>query len=258
MVEGFPYLEVPCHGSLSGDFEVAFETAEQTDKSAGEIGRLVDAFAQAGAVGGFPARHSAVDRSSLALAAGPKPFPRSLSFDFQAANVDPHAFQILRNMIGWSELSRHRVNRIAVREKRFTRDLPRVTVPFPGELNEADVYPHVSRHITFEVVWENTQFSMARRCLVEMARPPEPADVLAIADRIQFWYALLDAGGFVLPCDYPADAGSSSGRVTQFDEYSIEIEVTRFQASEMAWTVLANLVDCLARDLLKVVRMIVE
>lgn len=257
MVKGFPLLIVPAIESLSGEIELIFECKEQPNVPIGEIDRLVRAFIRVGEVGGFPTRPTPVDRSRLGLASGLRPSGVSVAFDLQAANVTPYAFQVLRNMVGWSEASRGRINRIVIREK-HRLDQPRATVSFPGDVDEEDVYPPPSSRITFEILWENTQFSMSRRCLVEMARSLEPADVLAVADRLQIWYDLLDAGGFVLPSDFPEVAESSSGRVSQFDEYSIEIAVFRFQASEMAWVVLANLLDSLSRGSLKVVRMTVE
>jgi hypothetical protein len=160
-------------------------------------------------------------------------------------------------MVGWTEATRGRVRRIVVRDQRSAGP-HRASVPFPGEVDEEDVYPPPSSQLTFELVWEHTQFSKSRRCLVEMTQLLEAPELQAVAQRVQLWYGMLDSGGFVLPSDFPEDAESSSGRVTQFDEYSVEIAVLRFQASEMAWCVLANLLDTLSRSVSRVARMIVE
>lgn len=256
MHKGFPTLIVPDVRLISGEIDLTVECDGRFDPPIEEIGRLVAVFTQAGELGAFPAAAHSGGPSRIGRIAGPKSSDQSIAFEMTASGITPQAFQILRNLLGWSEAIHGGVASLRIRDKQ-RRDQGR-TAPFPGDVDEEDAYPPPWEKLGFAIDWENTQYSKSRRCLIEAARPLETADVEQVAETARAWSALLDEGGFVLPSDFPSETESSSGSVSQFDEYSVEISVLRFQASEMAWASLANMIDASCRTSLQVIRMIVE
>jgi hypothetical protein len=161
-------------------------------------------------------------------------------------------------MIGALPAQGWEVSEVRVQEPRLG-PVRRVDLPLPDDSNDEDVYPTFSNHLPFSVDWVNVPFSMSRRCLVELTRPVEPADVQAVADRVELWGALLLAKGFALPSELPLEEIESFlGDVTQFDECTIEISVDRFQACATAWAVLVNLLDSYSRTGVGVAKVIVE
>jgi hypothetical protein len=149
------------------------------------------------------------------------------------------------------------ISRILVRE---IRDGIRqeVELPLPDDLNEADVYPPVSSELSFTVEWDDTVVSKGRRCLVEFQNPPGPFHVAGIAARASMWGDILEAGGYAMPLGLPHEIESIAGSISQFDEYTVEVEVARFMASEAAWDILLNLLDSYSRSASRIVMVTVE
>ena len=121
------------------------------------------------------------------------------------------------------------------------------TLSIPNDENEDDMYPQYFGRTATSPIWEDSEFSKLRRCLVEFQKAPDAETVRTLSGWIAPWYAILEAGGFALPIGPPHETECISGPVSQFDEFTVEIVVERFFASERAWDVLANMLDKYSR-----------
>jgi hypothetical protein len=258
MPDGFPALLLQAEADLSDHVEVRFDRlASSPAELAMPVGQLTHWFVQTGAVGGYTSAGVTADRSKLELIGEDDQVRDKLQFLLEARNVDVRAFQILRNMIGWSPWTRTKIGMIVVRSRLATA-ANRRELPLPDWKKEGEAYPDASPRIGFAVEVENQGFSKSRRCLVEFERPPEPAEVVTVSGLVRRWYDVLEVGGFVLPSDSPEDDSSAAGYVNQFDEFTVEIGLLRLLASESAWSVLINIIDAYSRRELPVVRMVIE
>jgi hypothetical protein len=233
-------------------------SAGKGQEAASAVTALVERFVGAGRAGGYTLPSVAADRSRLELVPGVVVGSDQLTYRLEAKYVTGLAFQILRLMVGTVPGQSWAVGTILVREPR-PGPLNRVELPLPDDENEDDVYPEMSVSVPIAVDWVETQFSWSRRCLVEFASPVQPNQLQAVKDRVNLWWALVEARGFVLPTDFPIEEILSTlGDVTQFDEFTIEIAVDRFHASEAAWEVLVSLLDAYSRSGVPIVNVDVE
>lgn len=201
----------------------------------------IRAFVLAGAAHGYPASTAAPAHSSMSLG-GVEFGATQVSCALKLSQVDPHAYQLLRNMIGRLNHERATCSRICVVNLARSGSQPS-SVPEIFEENELESYPKVSPQIAFDTAKEESGFGKVRRCLVEMRQPPSAEQVLALSDYTKPWYEILEAGAFALPIGPPGEIEAIGGTVTQFDEVTVEIVVSRFLASECAWDVLLNMLD---------------
>jgi len=154
--------------------------------------------------------------------------------------LERHAFQCLRNMA-----RRLRRDGVLARSIGVTGSSqgPAADEPldWPSEQTEETSYSRGSERIEALIVREDSDFAKSRRCLVRIAGVPDTASVEAFEAHVRPWYLLLEAGGYAMPIEWPEDSDCIAGSVSQFDEQTIEIAVSRFQASELAWIALANM-----------------
>lgn len=122
-----------------------------------------------------------------------------------------------------------------------------VRLEWPDESNEELAYPRLAAWVAPLVGSEDTDFAKSRRVLVEWDRPVEPGTVVALERWIMPWCALIEAGGYAQPVSDPEEVECIAGSVSQFDERSAEIAITRFISSEKAWHSLANMVERFSR-----------
>ncbi len=170
MSNSFPTLGLSASLSSAARLEVLFElTSGDAAAAAPAITRLVDAFVAPGALGGYVAPGvPAVDSRSEILSV-PVLTSGSLAFNLTAENVEPRAFQVLRNMAGRLLIPQVTVGRIAVRD--LAGRAQRVELLPADEHNQDRVYPGLSDQVSFSVEWVNTEFSLSRRCEIEFERP---------------------------------------------------------------------------------------
>ncbi|MEN3332475.1 MAG: hypothetical protein V7641_1840 [Blastocatellia bacterium] len=239
------------------ELTIEFAARRREERAVKAINDMVHTFIRAGEHGGYSVPQLAPDQSRLTFVSGPKLLAPRLAFELEAHHVDRRAFQVLRNMAARLEMERIEVGRITVRELR-EGNLRQDMLPEPDDDNEYDVYPEPSSQLSFVVDWVDTSFSKMRRCLVELRRPPKPSDVLDMANLVESWSHILEAGGFAMPLYLPDEIDSFGGPVSQFDEVTIEIVASHFMASETAWFVLVNLLDTYSRSAVRVATVSVE
>ncbi|MEA3548057.1 MAG: hypothetical protein U9R66_10380, partial [Thermodesulfobacteriota bacterium] len=238
-----PSLVLSGSSGTEVSYEVAFNISSPVDETVfGELARIVSVFVEAGGHGGFPDPYVSPNHARLTLKSTKLALPGDFICIMEAYYVDRRAFQLLRNMAGRLKLQNIDVMCIVVTEL-AQREILAVDVPEPNDLNEGDVYPEISFQVGIKLEGEETGFSKARRCLVEMRNSVNALHVLGITDWIKSWYLLLEAGAFAMPVGLPEDTHSICGSVTIFDENTVEISMDRFQASENAWNVLVNMID---------------
>jgi hypothetical protein len=177
--------------------------------------------------------------------------------DLEATLLNPKAFQVLRNMVSGLRRDGLFVNRMLVTDRKEPGAQEKL-LHAANEDNEEETYPTLSSRVLVPPAWEDSDFKKMRRCLVELLRPPETAEVQKYIDWIKPWYAVLEAGGFSLPIGLPHETDCIRGPPAQFDELTIEIVVDRFFASECAWIVLANMLDGYSRTSIPLSRLIID
>jgi hypothetical protein len=256
--EGYPALRLYCPEVISGPVRVQFETpGDYPPELVEDLDWVRDVFVRAGQLGGYAARSATADSSRVEVTGDSRGGQTGHSYDLVLSNVDSRAFQLLRNMTGSTEGAYGVVRLITVRPL-LDRNMPSRELPFPEWENEDEVYPAASDKVRFAIEVEPIGFSKAHRCLIELTHPPEPADVLALAERVQAWYDLLEAGGFVFPTEDPDEDISIGGFVNQFDEYTVEVGVICLLCSGMAWNTLINIVDAYSRTSIEVNKLTIE
>lgn len=242
MTSLIPLLTVQGVTPSSEEINVAFELSRPFPALAKEQLKYVsEAFILAGAHGGFPSSKVATTKSKIGLVFITEERADVVSLALKVELIDRLAFQLLRSMVARLKRNQLIVSSIIVSDPSRPSDEP-VLVPPPDENNEESVYPNLASNIGFELEREQSEFSMFRRCLVEICQQVAAERMVEFSDWIKPWFLILEAGGFAMPVGLPDETESLAGSVSQFDETTIEIVVNRFQASECAWNVLINMI----------------
>ncbi|CAK8712870.1 hypothetical protein GMJAKD_02135 [Candidatus Electrothrix aarhusensis] len=250
MKNEYPCIFVPEYLASSSDITLQYFVS---DGSVNPLSAITQQFVEAGKYGAYALEHIHPAQSSIFCQdyGG----ERSTIFVLKTQAITPNAFQILRNMASRLSLDETMVSKIEISSEREAR---KKELPVPDEENEEDVYPTQSDKIGFRVNWEDSDFAKSRRMLVEMRTQPEPDAVYALQDYVKPWYEILEAGGFALPVGHPAETECIAGMVTQFDEFSCEIAVDRFLASETAWNVLVNMIGHYSQNVSPVSQVMID
>jgi hypothetical protein len=126
-----------------------------------------------------------------------------------------------------------------------SRNLSRAAIPvaWPTEENEERMYPAASAEVQSLVFFDDTNFSKSRRALIEINHTLDKEEFESFEQWIEPWYQVLEAGAFLSPIIFIDERGSIAGTVNQFDEFTVEVQVNRFVASEQIWLVLANIAN---------------
>jgi hypothetical protein len=252
-----PDLVVPARYLPSGSLNVVVDAAPSaSDPKLSFVGEMLDDFVQAGSFGGYAHPTAEPERSNLIMHSSSS-VQGGLQYRLQSDSIDLRAFQVLRNMIARLQLDDIFATRLVVSDT-LTGDSKKITLPIPDEDNEDDVYPSVPARPAFNIELDDIGPGRARRCVVECANPVEADQVLELERRVDSWFALLEDGGFALPIGHPAEEDCLRGAVCQFDEFSTEISVLCFRASEEAWNVLINILTAYSKLVAPVTSVVIE
>jgi hypothetical protein len=241
MPSDYPLLVFQGVGAAVAVVEVSF-AGLPTGDAAGRalLNQVLRTFVEAGARGGYPTADAAPGQSSLRVASDLAPRQGVLTARLEGVQVTSAAFQLLRNMVSRMQGEQPVIKRLLVRDPK-SASAAKQRVPEPEDANEERAYPPVSTRLGFAFRSEAFPDSRMRRCLVELAEPPEAEHVEAIARCVKPWFDLLEASAFALPVELPPFGDCIAGDVTLFDEGTVEVVANRFVASECAWYVLLNL-----------------
>jgi hypothetical protein len=102
--------------------------------------------------------------------------------------------------------------------------------------------------LRFPTFREPLDDSRLRRCVTELKQPVEALHLDRLGDCSSTWFELLEAGAYSMPVGPAWETDCVGGAATIFDEFSVEISVNRFQASECAWYALLNMLDACWND----------
>jgi hypothetical protein len=161
--------------------------------------------------------------------------------------VDVRAFQLLRHCAWrWSAQS-VQVRSIVVSDRTPGRHARLVQLPDAMWTTEDDAYPPLAQKLQYGVDWEDpADYMKERRCVVEFSQPVLNSGGGAIAV-ISAWIELLAKGAFSLPVRVPNEAEVWQEDLNLYDDYSIELVVSLFEASEAAWSTLLNCLEAYSR-----------
>lgn len=236
---------------LAAAFE--FASADDRERAADLLTIACEAFAQAGALGAHAMPGNLRVEASMAALALADDDQRKAAMLFTASNCDPKAFQLLRNMLGALVEQDVRLERIRLTVE-GSHGEQAVLLPLVEELNESTAYAATAvTPALFDLVWSDSQFSKARRVLVEFPAPLPDDLPVRLSPYLDAWYRLVELGAFCAPFGLPFETESIRGRLCLFDDSSYEISVARFLGSEAGFRVLANMLGHFCRHELAVV-----
>lgn len=206
---------------------------------------LVSAFCAVGAAGGFPADGASPLHSSFRILDEPIASGVSQVFRVHVQNGHENSFLVLRNVLAAMSAQYCPINQVVVTDDAVGREDTltwEVVPPDPNDYSES--YPPESPFCTLDVEEEEPlDYSKSRRCLVEFAHEISE-DVLEELRRVVgAWSQVMEAGGFSPPVRPAERALVSLDTINRFDEQSIEIVFSVFDASEEGWNCLLNLLD---------------
>jgi len=257
-----PELVIDGIAALSGDCQLktVFEFASADDMRRGEeiLSASCEAFVTAGGLGGFAMAGRMHPEGIMAAWGGMHAREQQADLQFRAVTIDPKAFQFLRNMLGVLVAHNARLERIRVTAQGAPAVEP-VLLPVLGESNESTAYPAMAvPPEIFQLVWSDSQFSKARRVIVEFPEPPPPGLPARLEPYVQAWFGLLERGAFCAPFGLPFETESVGGRLSLFDETCYEISIARFIASEAGFRVLANMLGHFSHNVAPIERVEID
>lgn len=204
---------------------------------------VVETFVAAGTRGAFPCPGIAPAQQQLALVGAGVVNGPTLGYWFRGQHLDPRAFQLVRHMVSRLEPPGDSVVRISAGVT-GPGVPPRRNLPVIDYDNEGSEYPQAVDVPGFGVYWDDSlSYSKARRILVELTAEIEGPPVDDFIAHVACWGALLEAGALALPLGLPDVMDNVMGMITQFDAFTLELEVPVYQSSEVGFDLLINLLS---------------
>jgi hypothetical protein len=234
-----------------GTYVLTVDVASPIRESAfDEVLSKVQLLAAAGECGAFPAAATSPLQTRFGVGNALVYDERQLTCHVSANGVDLNAFELLRNMS--DRLTRKDIDVRKIELAPVTTALtPTRRKPVPTDESEFEAYPAVSPLVRCVLQGEAGEVGKMRRCLVDLTVGVEVSHITRMAEWVDPWFGLLEAGAFSMPVGPAQETESIRGSVALFDEQAIEITVDRFQASETAWHALINMLDaCWATPLI--------
>lgn len=226
---------------LTLDFD--FEHPLTPEQSA-DLQRLVNVFVAVGSYGGFASVNAPPPESSMNLAQTNLTVLSQPSFVLEAQQVDVRAFQLLRNAL-WRWSSRNpAIRALQITDRTSQARAQSVELVQPTWITEIRAYPPQSELVRIRVEHDDpSDYQKERRCVVEFGRPI-PNEVFAtVAEPIAAWAALMSEGAYAPPVRPPFEAEVWLENVGPYDEYSVELALSLFEASEASWYTLMNCLE---------------
>jgi len=171
--------------------------------------------------------------------------------------MPPGAWHLLRNMLEEPEdetLHPMRVT-VAPAAQSLIGGAPLVRL---DDENEDEQYPGETAGRPWPLETVDRSFSKSRRALVEFTQEVSNDWFYALRDGLRVWADVLEAGGFAAPKGEPWEVDSILGAIQVFDAWTVEVEVSCFDASEAAWPLMANVIDCYAGHVMPVLKVSIE
>jgi len=237
-------------------FVLAAEPATDTVQ---QLENLVDLFVTAGNHAAFVRDQFPPEGVSLTLTARDHSSPLRPVFSLRARGLDVRSVQVLRNISWRFSAQAHPIVSVEIRDRTPNTSPRRFELPAAEWGTEEEAYPPLSNRLGFRVEREDPlDYRKSRRCLVEFGRPV-PNDVIdAAIARAREWVSLAELGAFSPPAKPPEEAEVWEDVVAAYDEYSVELVMSLFEASELSWNVLLNLLAHFSRTIEPVTLVTIE
>lgn len=246
VAEPAPPLSITWSGAPRQELLVTIELARPASvEQLAELERAVAMFAALGSHGAFPRATVSPTDSSMALARADGHSPTRLAFVIMAQQVDLRAFQLVRH-VAWKWGARVQpVRAVVVLDRTEGHHARAIDVPDITWGNEEAVYPPLSQLLQVRVERDDpADYHKERRCVIEFGRRVPQYVFETVNEYIAAWVALVSDGAFGPPVRPAFEAEVWQASLGPYDEYSAELALSLFEASELAWNPLVN---CLQR-----------
>lgn len=255
-----PPLSISWTNAVSQELVVRFEleqpaTAEQLDN----LQKLVASFVAVGSFGGFARELVSPSESSLTLARFNPSFPMQPTFLLNAQQIDVRAFQLLRNGAWrWSGQAQG-LRSITVLDLTPVQHTDPIQLPDVTWATEDAAYPPQSRLLQIRVEHEDpVEYHKQRRCVVEFGRKVPIEVFKSVVVPISAWLELAGEGAYCPPVKLPFEGEVWQENLGPYDEYSVELALALFEASEAAWNTLLNCLERYSKTSEPVVLVMIE
>jgi hypothetical protein len=241
-----PPLSITWSGATRQELLVTIELARPASvEQLADLERAVAMFAALGSHGAFPRATASPTDSSMALTHADAHSPTRLAFVITAQQVDLRAFQLVRH-VAWRWSARAQpVRAVAVLDRTEGHHARPIDVPDTTWGNEESVYPPLSQSLQVRVERDDpADYHKERRCVVEFGRRVPQYVFETVNEYIGGWVALVSRGAFAPPVRPAVEGEVWQTSLGPYDEYSAELALSLFEASELAWNPLVN---CLQR-----------
>ncbi|PTR08973.1 hypothetical protein C8R32_10452 [Nitrosospira sp. Nsp5] len=231
--------------ALAQQFSIDFVLASNASLShIAELSKCLRAFVQVGVHGGFVEPTEAPHEGSLSLVSQDFGNPEKPRFLLEARSIDVRAFLVLQNLVARFSRRVHRVYGVEVRSLAPLAGDVHVLFPPLTWDNAHDLYPGLSSFISVRVQIEDPQdYHKGRRCVVEFQQPEVREKLELLREWINHWATIVELGGYSLPVREAHEAEAWVDVLQIYDEYSVEVVFSLFEAAEEAWKPLINLLD---------------
>ena len=245
-------------GACRLEVTIVFSTVPDLAVATAEVGDVFGAFAAAGRLGAYVLAGDSKIESTIEYEGQLVTHDHSVSAVCVASNIDPRAFQLLRNMLGEMRARGTSIDSIRVEVSGF-REGTIARLPEITNMNESEAYPTAARASDFPgLIWADSEFSKLRRVLVEFYESPPKLTFERMKTYADAWYLLLEKGAFSRPFGPPFETQSIRGTLSRFDEVTNEISISRFIASEAGFKLLANMLGHFSRYVSRLARVEID
>jgi hypothetical protein len=237
-----PHLSVTWTGASRQELLVEFELAFVPKREQfAQLENLVSHFVTAGRYGAFPRENVSPAESSLHLTSANLSLPLHPTFVLTGEELDPRAFRLLHHMV-WKWSSRGSpLAATRVSDRTAGRHASVIQIPDATWTTEYATYPPASSRLRTRVERDDPgDYQKERRCVVEGGRPLPAARMNDVIERLRTWYLLVNAGAYGPPVKPSPEAEVLLENLAGYDEYSVELALYLFEASEAAWDTLLN------------------
>jgi hypothetical protein len=208
-----------------------------------------------GSRGGFVPEDVRPAQGDLALVKESPPSGRNLEFEWTARQLDVRAFYVMRNALEGFGAKVHAVQTAVVED----RTPGRMGRPFPMQFitakNASRCYPGLSEKAALEIETEEPEaYAKSRRCLVDFGGPVPRETLEKLADWMRSWSRLAVMRAFTPPVRPVEKASVILEALAPYDEGSVELVFSLFDAVEEAWNVLFNMLDRFSGTVARIAR----
>lgn len=243
-----PTLDLQHSGAVEQEHAVVFQLeAPARSEQLEELLAIVMAWVAVGQRGGFVRRSAMPNDAALALDRWEFDDPHRPAFLLRARQLDRTAWALLRHA-AWRWGARGPlVQKIKVIDR--TPGGPWVTVQVPemSYARQPTEYPQMCDNLSFDVTYGNPgEYAKTRRCVIDFGRPVEATTMDGVIAAASDWFELARYGAWAPPDFDVAAAMVDLGNLAPYDEYSVELALSMFEASECAWYVLCNVLGRLS------------